>query len=60
MENIQGHKGDIELERLIALVTEALALSDELGLVFVGIDLSSASDRLMAIRSAEPGELSPV
>ncbi len=45
--------------KLIALVDEALKLSDELGLLYVGIDLSNAAAKLEAMRSAEPDEMSP-
>jgi hypothetical protein len=59
MDSAHNHHPDSGLGKLIALVDEALALSDELGFVFVGIDLSNAAAKLEAMRSAEPDEMSP-
>jgi hypothetical protein len=59
MDSAHNHHPDPVLGRLIALVDEALTLSDELGFVFVGIDLSNAAAKLAAMRSAEPDAMSP-
>jgi len=59
MDSAHNHHPEAVLGRLIALVDEALTLSDELGLLYVGIDLSNAAAKLAAMRSAEPNEVSP-
>lgn len=60
MINAHNQHRELGLKRLIALVTEALTLSDELGFVYVAIDLSEATDKLIAMHSAEPDDISPV